>query len=258
MKIRRRTYHELKDDASTVKALALFCFLKRIFPSSVITNYTKDKIHKTTNLHPNTIAKRIKTLSNLGFVSLENDKNGCQRLVLNKIASHHNDRNLDLDVLVYDSIKTVEKSLLALFIVEVQRRKEYAKQVIYKAHHSFDINEVKKMQRAEKCFRSFGKGFTDFGLSYKTIAKRLKISIQKAVNIVKFAVGYDFIVKIKQQLQTFCKDAYRRFEVEEEMANMNNLPTWKRNFTFSTKNNLYKILANRYEFGSRVINNSVV
>lgn len=244
MKMRRRTYHRIVDDTSIVKALALFCYLKQLFPASVITDYTKDKIHKLTGLHSTTIGKRIKTLLKLGYVRIENGKNGKQRLILNKIASRHKERNIDLCMLVFDSVKTVEKSLLALFIVEVERRKIYAEQVIYKAHNSYDTTELKRMKKAAQGIRGSEKGFKDNGLSYKTIAKRLKISVQKAQKIVDFAVKFEFVVKIKRQFQTFCRNAFRFFEFEKEKKNCK--------YTFATSNNLYQILANQYRLGNRV------
>lgn len=240
MKIRRTTYYAGIKDKDFVKALSLLCYLKNEFASSVIPDYTLDKIHKITGLHSDTCKKRIKTLVRLGFVETFTTKDGRTMLKLNSVASRHNNRNIDLNCVVFDSVKSVEKSLYAIYIGEIQKHKEYVKQTIYEAHNSYDL---KKLKEAKKRSCGYGDKFVDNGLSYKGIAKRLKVSLQKAFNIVSFATEFDFIVKIKRQYQLFCRDAYRRFEFCKNDF---------MKFMFCTKNNLYLILANQYRLGERL------
>lgn len=247
MKIKRAKYlYDGVTDKDYVKALALFCFLKDRFPASAILDYTRYKIRKITGLHSNTIKKRFDLLAKIGYVQFKTAKDGTITLVLNKVASKHKERNIDLSGLVYDSVKSVEKSLYVIYIGIIIERKKYAKQVIYEAHNSYDLKKLKSAKNREaqlKGVRGSNPTFVDNGLSYKGIAKRLKVSLQKAFNIVSFAVEFDFLIKIKRQYQLFCRDAYRRFEFCKNDV---------MKFMFSTKNNLYLILANQYRLGERL------
>lgn len=247
MKIKRAKYlYDGVTDKDYVKALALFCFLKENFPSSAIPDYTRDKIRKITGLHSNTIKKRIALLLKLGYVQFKTSKDGAIILKLNKVASKHKERNIDLSNLVYDSVKSVEKSLYAIYIGIIIERKKYAKQVIYEAHNSYDLNKLKSAKKREaqlKGVRGSKPAFVDNGISYKGLAKRLKVSLQKAFSIVSFATEFDFVVKIKRQYQLFCRDAMNRFEFCKNDV---------MKFMFCTKNNLYLILANRYRMGGRL------
>lgn len=244
MKIRRTEFYagirNKNHSKDYIKALALFCALKETYKSSVIPNYTTDKIHKITGLHAKTINKRIDFLINLGYVEKITAKDGSVRLILNKVSAKHNNRNIDLNCVVVDSVKTIEKSLYAIYIGEIQKHKEYVRQTIYEAHNSYDLNKLKE---AKKRSRGYGDKFVDNGLSYKGIAKRLFCSIYKALDVVSFAVENEFLIKIKRQYQLFCRDAIRRFEYGKNEI---------MNYMFATKNNLYCILANRYSLGKRL------
>lgn len=240
MKIRRATYHQNVNNKDFIKSLALLCYLKNKFPSSAIPDYTLGKIHRLTGLHSVTCKKRINTLKSLGFAKIATTKSGKTLLILNNISSKHQQRNIDLNCVVFDTVKSVEQSLYALYIVEVQNRKEYVKQTIYEAHNSYSL---KKLKEAKKRCRSYRDEFVDNGLSYKGIAKRLKISLQKALSIVSFATKFEFIVKIKRQIQQYCRDAVRRFEYAKNDV---------MKFTFCTRNNLYVVLANQYKVGERL------
>lgn len=244
MKIRRTEYYSKirnpRISKDYIKSLAMFCYLKESFKASVVPNYTIDKIHNVTRLHRKTVEKRVKLLLQLGYVEIVTTAKGDVQLKLNKVAARHDNRNIDLNCVVLDSVKTIEKSLYAVYLGEIQKHKDYVRQTIYEAHNSCNLGKLKD---AKKRGRGYDDKFVDNGLSYKGIAKRLNCSIQKAWEIVRFAVEYDFIVKIKRQYQMFCRDAKRRFNYCKNDV---------LKFMFATKNNLYCILANRYALGSRL------
>lgn len=245
MKIRRKTYYSNIKNKDFIKSLAFMCFLKNKFPSSVVPDFTLDKVHKITGLHSETCKKRIKTLKRLGYAEVLTSKNGRTMLKLNNLSSKHQHRNIDLNCVVFDSVKSVEKSLYAIYIGEIQKHKDYVRQTIYEAHNSY---KLKKLKEAKKRCRKWGDNFVDNGISYKGIAKRLKISLQKALSIVSFATEFDFLIKIKRQFQLFCRDAVRRFEYATKDL---------MDYTFATRSNLYCVLANQYRLGGRLQNNLV-
>ena len=79
----------------------------------------------------------------------------------------------------------------------------------------------------------------EYGISYKYIAKRLGVCLQKAFNVVKFAIEKGFLNKFNRQKQEF---AYRIGCTSKYEEN--------KDYTFCTLNNKYTILANVYSIGS--------
>lgn len=95
------------------------------------------------------------------------------------------------------------------------------------------------MKKAREICRRYGyynKEFKDFGISYKTIAKKLGISLQKAFNIVKYAIEHLFLAKFNNFTQIYCKGIGM---MQKYVDN---------NFTFfCTKDNIYYVYANTYK-----------
>ena len=216
MYIRRNIFHSVRGNANLIKALALAIYIKKHIVSSTITNYSLNKVRNKTGLAYSSIRKRIETLKQLGFIRFGGKNN--EHLTIVCLSSKCNRRNIDLSKCVFDSVKDIEKSLTALFIVEIQKHKDFAKHTIQLAHNP-KLSEHKAMKRAKKiCNRyGWGKEFNEYGISYKTIAKKLGVCLQKAFEIVKFAIANNMIVKQRNQ-----------------------------DYTFVTKNNAYKVYANSY------------
>lgn len=228
----------IPDEKQFVKAFALAIFIKHKFVSSTVTNFTIDKLHKCTGLHATTIKKRLKVLLNLGFVEFSNGGNR-KHLTIKSMSSHNKSRNVDLSCIVFDSIKDIEKSLLALVIVEIQKRKDYAKQIINSAKNPKTLKECKSAKRKCRLF-GYGREYIENGISYKRIAKELGVCVQKALKIVRYAVEKLFLEVFHRQRQVFLPGA--KF-VEDVLP--------KNSFTFCTRNNKYTIFANEYKVGSR-------
>lgn len=236
--IRRNIFNMIPDDKQFVKAFSLAIFIKHKFVSSTVTNFSFNKLHKITGLHSVTLKKRIRVLKNLGFIEYIGRNN--EHLVVKSMSSHNKLRNIDLSNIVFDTIKDIEKSLLTLIVVEIQKRKNYVKQIINAFVNPKTTKQYKAARRKCRLF-GYGHQYNEYGISYKRIAREMGVGIQKAVKIIKFAVKYKFLEIIHRQEQEFC---YGIKLIDKYDG--------KKDYTFCTKNNKYTIFANEYVLGSRV------
>lgn len=94
------------------------------------------------------------------------------------------------------NVKFIEDTLSAMLIIDVQNRKNYAKQMIQQSQHPKGLKELKA---AKKVCNRFGYSdkFRENGISYKYIAKKLSVSVQKAFDLVKFAVKNEILCKYR-------------------------------------------------------------
>lgn len=236
--IRRNIFYCIYNDRNIVKALALAVFVKNMVKSSSIPNFTIDKLHKLTGLHATTIKKRLKTLDNLGLISRTG--NNEEHLVFNSISSHHKFRNVDISKAIFDSVKDVEKSLLTFVVVEIQKRKNFVKQLLNLKETAKNYAEAKAANKKCRAFGLYGE-YQEYGISYRKIAKEMCVSVAKAVSIVKYAVENQFLNKTHNQKQVFCLGVASIAKYELNIGG-----------TFYTKDNIYKIYANTYTLGSRL------
>lgn len=244
MKIKRKYIKMMKGDTELTRAFALLLWVKSKFVSSTIVDFSYNRLHILTGLHLNTIRKRIKTLKSLNLVRLEHG-----HLVFCPISSKskylayeykdlqgtpmsrkEKDNNNDA-LLVTD----YEKYLCSLQVVEIQRRKDFVKHTFESLEAPDTLDEYHKAKKTAKRYGYNGE-YKEFGLSYKKIAKELGVSLQKAFYIVKFAVENGILAKVRNQIQTYIKNA--RFIVNKYFDDC------KR--TFCTKDNAYLVLANTY------------
>lgn len=232
MKLRRTILWSSRNDG-LLKAVALSLFFKNRFVSSTVNNFTYNKIKSATGLHITTIKKRIDTLKKYGLVSIKNNN-----LVFLSISSSNADRNVVISCEKDTSIKDIEKLLYTAMVVEIQRKKDFVKHLLQTAHDPKKHQKLGEVKRARKLCRKYGydkKEFIDNGLSYKTIAKKLCISVQKAFDIISFAVEKNIIDKVKRVQQVYFKGIGKRISYLYDI-----------DYTFCTSNNLYRVYANRY------------
>lgn len=231
--IRRQLFHSIHDDKNFVKALALSVFVKNAFRSSTITNFTINKLHKITGLHATTLQKRIKTLKAYGLIDCVGANK--QHLVFKSISSHNALRNINVEHITASDIRTLENELLALVLIETQKQKDYVKHLLSCAYNPSKYDDYKSARK--KC-RSYGydnKDYKEYGISYKTLAKKMNVSLKKAFSVVKYAIECGYVSMIKRQEQFFEMGVGNRAKYMEDDT-----------VTFYTKNNAYKILANTY------------
>ena len=211
-----------------LKAIAMCLLIRKKLGSNVLKNYSINKLVNLLGAHARTIKKRIRVLSRYGLLTIEG-----KALVLRSIVSKHAKRNVKLGErkVEYSSLKSVEYSLQAILVVVIQSRKDFAQRTIRNAHGT--SHDYKVVKAARDAARKFGFGFeyVEKGLSYKTIAKKLGVSIKTAVEIVKFAVKRTILKKTKH----FISDYLPKVNFMEVSG-----------YNFTTRNYGYKVMANTY------------
>ena len=210
-----------------LKAIAMFLLIRKRLGGNVIKDYSINKLVNITGAHARTIKKRMHVLLSYGLVTIVN-----RTLTLRSVVSKHAKRNVRLgDKMDYTSLKSVEYSLQAILLVQIQLRKDFAKQTIRNAHGA--SHDFKVVKAARDAARKFGYGFEyiERGLSYRTIAKKIGVSIKSAVEIVKFAAKRTFLKKITHSIPTY-------------LPSVCGMEVY--GYTFTTRNYGYKVLANCY------------
>lgn len=211
-----------------LKAISMFLLIRKRLGSNILKDYSINKLVNLLGAHACTIKKRMHVLAQYGLVTIVG-----KTLMLRSVVSKHAKRNVKLGErkMEYSSLKSVEYSLQAILVVVVQSRKDFAKRTIRNAHGaSHDFNVIKAARDAA---RKFGYGFEykENGLSYKTIARRLGVSVKTAVEIVKFAVKRTILKKTTHSIATY-------------MQSVCGMEVY--GYTFTTRNYGYKVLANSY------------
>lgn len=217
------------NDKELLKAIAMFLLIrKRLSGSNALKDYSVNKLVKLLGIHARTVKKRMRVLLQRGLVSISG-----QTLILRSVVSKHAKRNVKLGErkMEYTSLKSVEYSLQSILLVIIQSRKDFAKRTIRNAHGA--SHDYKVVKAARSIARKFGYGseHVERGLSYRTIAKKLGVSVKTAVEIVKFSVKRAFLTKETHSIATYMKSVCNR-EVY--------------GYTFTTRNYGYNILANTY------------
>ena len=129
-------------------------------------------------------------------------------------------------------IKNLENVLVAMLLVEIQRRKDFAEQMIQQKRNPHSKKEY--TEAVKTCNRfGYGRRFIDRGISYKYMAAKIGMSIFKSMQIVKFAANYGIVKKMRNIAKRFSMFA----KYTEDMLT---------NYTYSYRNWIYKIYANKY------------
>lgn len=188
------------------KAIAFSLFIKTRVKSSAVQRWSINKLHEITGVSASAVRKRIDTLKALGLVEFTGKNNRC--LIFKSLKSHTSHRNIAVPNIKFiqknnskknayaQNVKFIEDTLSAMLIIDIQNRKNYAKQMIQQSQYP---NGLKELKAAKKACNRFGYGdkFRENGISYKHIAKKLGMSIQKAFDLVKFAVENEILCKYR-------------------------------------------------------------
>lgn len=232
VKLSRKLHYECLEDAEVRKAIALLLFCKRNTKNSTIMDFSFNKLHNMTGLHYVTLRKRMATLEGMSLIM----RHGKDKRNLSFLRVHRsNDRNnITFPDEELKSVKDYEDALLSITIVETQRHKEYVRKLINTIKHSHNYADVKKACRKVNGEYEGVREYVDNGISYRYLSKKMGVSLQKAFQVVRFAVEKKFVELKKNFEQIFSRG------VNYYLDKMNSV------FTFSTKNNIYMVKANTY------------
>lgn len=212
-------------DKKFLKAIALVLLYHAKANDSKCKKYTVGKLRKITGASYCAIRARVKTLQDYDLARIEDGN-----LIFASITSKHRERNQYINNVSYKNLAEVEKSLYAILVCILQSRKDYIHRAFLLSESSHNPKTIKK---AKRILRKYARGekFTELGLSYRTIAQKLGVSIKTAFTYVKHAVLHKFI-----SLQNHFS---RRF-----LQNVNFYPV--PGYTFTTRNYAYLVYANTY------------
>lgn len=193
-KISRRFYKGIINNTEDLKAVAFLLYIKHHAKCSVVSNYSYNKLSKFTGLHKQTVKKRLETLGELDLISIEGKQNN--HLRFKKVRAKYNSQNVNISALDYSSVKSIALGLQALFIVEIQRKKDFIKQLFDSRNNPKNTKQhivSKKKIKNNKSIRS--NNFNDNGISYNYISKNLKVNSNKVSAIIKHGIKMNFFSK---------------------------------------------------------------
>lgn len=234
MKIRRTILLDIMGDKTAQKAVSLLLLLKyRIGRTSSIKGASVNRIAALSGTSPSTIKKYIPIWNKLQLVEWQGAKGDI--LVIRRMASKTHHRNVDIDKLSYKTFRMLYKTLRSLLFLILNSHKRFIERLLRTATDPRPGEDYKKARKLSEFYaRRDADGvfrYKEYGLSYKTIAKRLGYCVRTAEEIVKFAVKMKWCTKTTRFLSQFLPNVCGMF-VE--------------GYTFTTKDHGYRVLANTY------------
>lgn len=238
MKISRALLLKARNGREDLMLLAIVLMLKHTLSKSRLLHSNINRLAKAAKVSHKTMKKYLPLLIMNGFIHIE----GCGKLnnqiiIVNKIATKHDKQNISIDLIHYDSIQSVVKSLRAFMVVHLQSKKDYMKQLLETFHNPYRSDNYKEVRRRVRKLVSYGyledmhQCYAEWGLSIKGIAKRIGCSLVTAFKAVEYAISNGWLIKEKHVEQFYAKGV-NHTEVE-----------WA---TFTTKDNIYIVHPNTY------------
>jgi len=241
MKIKRRIMNDIKGQPMQQKALAFAVYLKfKVGRDSIVKDFSINKIRKITGLSSTAINKYLPILFANGWASICGSSR--KHLVINRMASSTNNRNVCVDKFCFNSFKDVYNSIRSFLAILIQARKDFIKRTIQIATNPQVGENCKAARKTVK--RLVREGiirdikYKEYGLSYKRIAKELGNCARTAFRVMQYAINKKLVVKHNNVEQVFAPKVYYRHII---------------GYTFSTKNNLYCVHANTYAIPHGII-----
>lgn len=222
-----------------VKAIAMAIFVKNHLKDARVTHYTPNRLRDLIGkhqrpLHHTTVTKYVDELLRADLARVEGAD-----LVLCSLSDRRGKFNLSLGDTSGLTISELENHLLTAQVMLILKRKEFVKRTIETATNPKRTKDgYQDFKQARRRCRQYGytREFHDHGLSYRTIARRLGISLQKAEEVIRYATTCGLLVKHTHQQQLFAYGIGAAAKYINE----------SRSTTFSTKNNSYIVYANTY------------
>lgn len=241
-KISRKIFADNINDTDAVKALALLIYVKNVNGASVISNFSYNKLAKITKLSRGSIKKRLNTLGNMDLLDFVGRNNN--NLLFKRVRAPKS--NIDISKIDTTSIKSIELGLRALVIVEIQRQKNYVKQQVVRGtspkNGRMTKHEYRSFKRANKFCKKRGiKEFTDNGVSYNTLSKRMGVGLNKTSEAIKYGVEKGLFVK-NNNIKLYEKtNGFAQIIIETSKSN-NLFTTHRNNNVYIYKCNTYSII----------------
>ena len=241
MKVRRRILNEIKGQPMQQKALAFAIYIKfKVGRDSIVKDFSINKIRKITGLSATTINKYMPILLQNGWASICGSTK--KHLVINRLASSTNNRNVCIDRFCFNSFKDVYNSIRSFLAILIQARKDFIKRTIQIATNPKVGENCKAARKTVK--RLVREGiirdveYKEYGLSYKRIAKELGNCARTAFRVMQYAIKKKLVVKHNNVEQIYAPKVFYSSII---------------GYTFATKNNIYRVYANTYTISHGIV-----
>lgn len=202
----RNIFEALHKTQDGRKAIALFIVLKSIYRAGGISNYSANKLRKVLGMHLDTLKRLMCELKDNGLCELvgKNKKS----LRMRSIRTQWKDKDIDISFIKFSLkrrengsyegvryvIDKIAKELVAVYIMETNRRREYARRLVSSSVNPHSKDEMVKADK-ERRKRGYGKRFVNKGVSYKGLGEKLGMSEQMAFYTVKYCVDNGILIK---------------------------------------------------------------
>lgn len=258
-------FDALKNSKDGRKALALFIVLKHIYRASGIRNYSPNKLRAVLGMHFYTVKRLMGVLIENGLCEFVGRDS--KTLRLRSIRTGWKDRDIDISFIRFNLrrredgayvgvryiIDRIAKELVAVYILDVNKRRDYARRLV-----SSSVNPNSKCEyvRAEKerRRRGYDKIFANVGISYEGLAKRLGMSIQTAFHSVQYAVNVGLLIKQSNIMRIDTTDKEHLSDMAKAIQNKFGE---KDIFTYVCGRYVYFVGANNYHRGPNAVHNPV-
>ena len=204
----RNIFDALHNTQDGRKVIALFIVLKSIYRAGGISNYSANRLRKTLGMHLDTLKRLMRILFDNGLCELigKNKKT----LRMRSIRTQWKYKDIDISFIKFSLkrrengsyegvryvIDKIAKELVAVYIMETNRRREYARRLVSSSVNPHSKDEMVKADK-ERRKRGYGKRFVNKGISYSGLGEKLGMSEQMAFYTVKYLVDNGFLVKQK-------------------------------------------------------------
>ena len=246
-RLSRRLFQYVIGDRKRRRAVAFAILMKNRKPASVVKDWSYKGLARISGVSSGTCKQYVHILMEMGLASMSIHK-GHKYLYFDKLKAHkkknrgkvgyHTPKHKDVDLGNYDatSVKTIEMTLKALAIVEIQRRKDYAQQCISAKQNPRNLPEYKK---AEKICRARGwdSSFVDNGISFNRIRRQLNCSPNTVSATIKYGedTGLFTVSRFDPELVYHCPGQAREAVQYLDIS-----------YSWCTDDNVYYQPANRF------------
>lgn len=246
-RLSRRLFQYVISDRKRRRAVAFAILMKNRKPASVVKDWSYKGLARISGLAPGTCKNYVHILLEMDLVSMSIHK-GHKYLYIGKLKAqkkknrgkvgYHTPKHKDIDLGNYDatSVKTIEMTLKALTIVEIQRQKDYAQQCISAKQNPRNLPEYKK---AEKICRARGwdSSFVDNGISYNRIRRQLNCSPNTVSSTIQYGEknGLFTVTRSEPELVYHCPGHAREAVQYLDIS-----------YSWCTNDNVYYQPANRF------------
>ena len=229
-------------DKTVQKCLALTLILKSKLKTSRIPQYSLNKLCQAAGISHKSAEKYEKEMQKNGFIHFEGTPKN-KVLVVNSIASHTSNRNIDIEAMDFSNFFSAYRSLQSFLFMRVQHNKDFLRQLLQARHNPESPKEFRKARRQVKDLVIQGKlknmdvHYKERGLSLERIAKEVGCCIRTVERVVKYAVERQWVEK-----QSNFEWVYAPYVNHKQIDG----------YTFSTKHKLCIVHPNTYSLSPSI------